>query len=147
MSMVDSIEEEYEDKIEVLNKQIKELEAWIADLQSGLYINCVYCGYRYPPGTPDVRDKVLYEHIKQCKKHPLSKALERITELEAQLEQHRWIPISERLPENIATVFIFTGEGRGGVGFYGEDETGYIWERLDHAINLNITHWKPIIQP
>ncbi len=71
----------------------------------------------------------------------------RIKELEAQLEQHRWIPISERLPENVATVFIFTGEGAGGVGFYGEDETGYIWERLDHAINLNITHWKPIIEP
>ena len=73
--------------------------------------------------------------------------LERIKELEAQLKQHRWIPISERLPENVATVFILTGEGAGGVGFYGEDETGYIWERLDHAINLNITHWKPIIKP
>ena len=91
MSMIDSIEEEYEDKIEVLNK--------------------------------------------------------RIAELEAQLEQHRWIPVTESLPENVATVFILTSEGAGGVGFYGKDKTGYIWERLDHAINLNITYWKPIIKP
>ena len=73
--------------------------------------------------------------------------IERIKELEGKLEQHRWIPVTESLPKNVATVFIFTGEGRGGVGFYGEDETGYIWERLDHAINLNITYWKPIIEP
>lgn len=71
----------------------------------------------------------------------------RIAELEAQLEQHRWIPVTERLPENVATVFILTGEGAGGIGFYGKDKTGYIWERLDHAINLNITHWKLIIEP
>ena len=24
-------------------------EQWVADLQSGLYINCVYCGHRYGP--------------------------------------------------------------------------------------------------
>ena len=69
-----------------------------------------------------------------------------ITELEKELKQHRWIPVSERLPENVATVFILTGEGSGGIGMYGEKDGGvYGWERLDHAINLNITHWKPII--
>ena len=67
----------------------------------------------------------------------------RIKELEASLEQHRWIPVTERLPDNVATVFILTAEGAGGVGFYGEGEKR--WERLDHAINLNITHWKPIL--
>lgn len=72
------------------------------------------------------------------------KLRERIKELKAQLEQHRWIPVSERLPENVATIFILTDEGAGGIGFY--DEKGYGWERLDHAINLNITHWKPIIK-
>ncbi len=90
------------------------------------------------------------ERVEALKKFPSgcpACLIERIAELEAQLEQHRWIPVTERLPENVATVFIFTGEGRGGVGFYGEDETGYIWERLDHAINLKITHWKPIYLP
>lgn len=72
---------------------------------------------------------------------------EQIKKLEAQLEQHRWIPVTERLPENIADVFILTAEGSGGVGTYGEDENGYRWERLDYSINLNITHWKPIKYP
>lgn len=62
--------------------EIDRLNQWVADCQSGMYINCVYCGHRYPPGTPDVRDKVLYEHIKQCKKHPLAKALARIEEIQ-----------------------------------------------------------------
>ena len=51
------------------------LEHWVSDLQAGKYINCVYCGHRYPPGTPGVMADVLYEHIKQCPKHPLSRAL------------------------------------------------------------------------
>ena len=29
--------------------EIKRLRAWIRDLQSGLFVNCVYCGYRYGP--------------------------------------------------------------------------------------------------
>ena len=27
----------------------KRLEQWVNDLQSGMYINCVYCGHRYGP--------------------------------------------------------------------------------------------------
>ena len=73
------------------------------------------------------------------------KQAKRIEELEAEVERERWIPVSERLPKNVATVFILTGERAGGVGFYGENEKK--WERLDHAINLNITHWKPIYLP
>ena len=64
------------------------------------------------------------------------------------MQAQSWIPVSERLPESIADVFILTKEGSGGIGMYGEmDEGAYRWERLDHAINLNITHWMPIILP
>ena len=64
------------------------------------------------------------------------------------MQAQSWIPVSERLPESIADVFILTKEGSGGIGMYGEmDEGDYRWERLDHAINLNITHWMPIILP
>ena len=62
--------------------EIESLRQWVGDLQDGSYINCVYCGHRYPPGTPESRDKNLYEHIKVCPKHPLSAALKRIEELE-----------------------------------------------------------------
>jgi DNA-directed RNA polymerase subunit RPC12/RpoP len=50
------------------------LEKWVRDLQSGMYINCVYCGHRYGPKeeTPDSMADVLKAHIKKCPKHPLS---------------------------------------------------------------------------
>ena len=63
---------------------IEELEAWIADLQSGMYINCVYCGHRYGPnsdvGTGTIA-QALTKHIEQCPAHPLSEAKEYITDL------------------------------------------------------------------
>jgi hypothetical protein len=70
---------------QALVAEIDRLNRWVADCQSGMYINCVYCGHRYPPGTPDVRDKVLYEHIRRCPKHPLQKALEEIESLKKEL--------------------------------------------------------------
>lgn len=60
---------------------VAHFERWIADLQSGLYINCVYCGHRYGPSatTPATLKEasppmaeVLKEHIKTCPRHPMS---------------------------------------------------------------------------
>jgi hypothetical protein len=50
------------------------LRAWVADLQSGMYVNCVYCGYRYGPKTttPVSLADVLKEHVEKCPKHPMS---------------------------------------------------------------------------
>ena len=61
------------------------LEKWVDDLQSGLWINCVYCGHRYGPKetTPVTMRKALYDHVAQCEKHPLFTALARISALEA----------------------------------------------------------------
>ncbi len=79
-------------KIEELAKQLVKYREWIDDLQSGMYINCVYCGHRYPPGTRGVKQQVLYEHIKVCPEHPLSKAEEKIKQLEIELgEAQQWI--------------------------------------------------------
>jgi len=52
-----------------------ELRRWVDDLQSGMYINCVYCGHRYGPkeNTPMSMADVLKEHIERCPKHPMSK--------------------------------------------------------------------------
>jgi hypothetical protein len=64
-----------------LMEENKCLEAWIDDLQSGMYINCVYCGHRYGPNSgPNTKDfnitmrKALEQHISECPKHPLSAA-------------------------------------------------------------------------
>jgi len=57
-------------------KEILRLRQWIADLQSGMYINCVYCGHRYgpDPGTPVAMADILTEHIFHgCPEHPATK--------------------------------------------------------------------------
>lgn len=50
------------------------LQEWVHDLQSVMYINCVYCGHRYGPEdeVPATMADALKEHIEQCPKHPMS---------------------------------------------------------------------------
>lgn len=54
--------------------EIKRLEAWIDDLQSGMYVNCVYCGHRYGPGetTPVSMAAALKAHVEACASHPMA---------------------------------------------------------------------------
>jgi len=65
-------------------KEIERYQNWVNDLQSGMYINCVYCGHQYGPreDTPVSMSQVLKEHIEQCPEHPLSTAKQRIIDLE-----------------------------------------------------------------
>ena len=65
------------EELEVENKR---LEEWIDDLQSGMWVNCVYCGHRYGPQknvTPTMR-KQLEQHVTKCPKHPLAQALKEV---------------------------------------------------------------------
>lgn len=57
-----------------VTRERDEARAWVKDLQSGMYINCVYCGHRYGPkeNTPSSRADVLTAHIEQCPQHPMS---------------------------------------------------------------------------
>lgn len=57
-----------------LREEAARLENWVADCQSGMWVNCVYCGYRYGrvDDTPVAMADVLKEHIEQCPKHPMS---------------------------------------------------------------------------
>jgi hypothetical protein len=50
------------------------LSKWVSDLQSGMYVNCVYCGHRYGPGetTPVSMADALKAHVEKCPKHPMS---------------------------------------------------------------------------
>ena len=65
-------------------EQIAELRKWVADLQSRMYINCVYCGHRYGPkeSTPVSMADVLKEHVERCPAHPMSKLRDRVNKLE-----------------------------------------------------------------
>jgi hypothetical protein len=64
------------------------LEQWIADLQSGLYVNCVYCGHRYGPGetTPVSMADALKAHVEKCPEHPMAKLRAAALELLAACE-------------------------------------------------------------
>jgi len=59
-------------------QEIKRLRQWVNDLQSGMYINCVYCGHRYGPKdeVPVSMADVLKQHIEVCPEHPMSKLKE-----------------------------------------------------------------------
>jgi hypothetical protein len=48
-------------------------------------LTCVYCGHQYPEGTPPAKDKLLTDHIKICKKHPLREAEIKIEKLKSAL--------------------------------------------------------------
>jgi len=88
VSVTDHYEEEIAELREELGHRQAEIERltnWVHDLQSGMYINCVYCGHRYGPkdDVPATMQDALYEHIAACPKHPLSKAeaeIERLKE-------------------------------------------------------------------
>ena len=60
--------------VDALEARVVQLEQWIKDLQSGMYVNCVYCGHRYGPGetTPVSMADALKSHIEICPKHPMS---------------------------------------------------------------------------
>ena len=61
--------------LEIKKDECKRLRAWVDDLHSGMYVNCVYCGHRYGPDdeTPVSMADTLKEHIKVCSEHPMSK--------------------------------------------------------------------------
>lgn len=58
-----------------LGDEVARLKQWVNDLQSGMYVNCVYCGHRYGPEgeVPVNMAEVLKQHIEQCPEHPMSK--------------------------------------------------------------------------
>lgn len=58
-----------------LIQEHKRLCAWVDDLQSGMYVNCVYCGHQYGPGetTPVSMAEALKTHVETCPEHPMSR--------------------------------------------------------------------------
>ena len=65
---------ESQDEVERLQNENTKLTQWVSDLQSGMYVNCIYCGHRYGPGetTPASMADALKAHVENCPKHPMS---------------------------------------------------------------------------
>jgi hypothetical protein len=74
-------------EIDRLEEDNDRLNRWVSDLQSGMYVNCVYCGHRYGPeaNTPTSMADVLKEHIEHCPKHPMSLLKKENNELKQRL--------------------------------------------------------------
>lgn len=55
--------------------ELARYKQWVADLHSGMYINCVYCGHRYGPHAEVLATmaETLKHHVEECPEHPLSK--------------------------------------------------------------------------
>ena len=71
--MTSSLDNIIRDNTELV-EEVKRLKEWVNDLQSGMYINCVYCGHQYGPKdkVPCSMADVLKKHIEKCPKHPMS---------------------------------------------------------------------------
>ncbi len=61
-------------KVSNLYGEIKRMHQWVDDLQSGMYVNCIYCGHRYGPveNTPVSTHDMLKKHVMSCSEHPMS---------------------------------------------------------------------------
>lgn len=63
--------------------EIHNRENWVNDLQSGMYINCVYCGYKYglesevSASMGDIHKK----HVAKCREHPMSKLVDALRKI------------------------------------------------------------------
>lgn len=63
------------------SQEIARLRAWVNDLHSGMYLNCVFCGHRYGPVEDDATYDGLKQHITQCPEHPMSHLRDAIQEI------------------------------------------------------------------
>lgn len=112
---------------------VKRLWRWIHDLQSGMYINCVYCGHRYGPSdehaativddgaTPSMQD-ALKAHIEECPEHPMSQLHAQTKLMQAVVDAAVVLEDSERKYRQIH-------DYQGG----GHIETGIAWDRMRGA--------------
>lgn len=60
----------------------------------------------------------------------------------ALLDALRWVPVSERLPENDQIVLVVMGSPQNGVSTACYWSSHKIW-----SIKANITHWRPLPAP
>lgn len=110
-----------------LRAEIDQLKEWVNDLQSGMYINCVYCGHRYGPNTevPASMADVLKKHIAHCPKHPMS-------QLKQELETLKNKPTLEEMLVELAEVntnICLQGESSVGWTIYFPSKNKTVWSK------------------
>lgn len=69
---------------------------------------------------------------------------ERIAELEADIEKHRWIPVTERMPEIEETVLAYSSGGFITMADIDDFEGRLAWYSDEGLEYRNVTHWQPL---
>ena len=69
----------------VPTEQESDEELRLKHQQASEVLTCVYCGHRYPPGTPPSNHVALTLHIRRCKKHPMRETLEMLARVKDHL--------------------------------------------------------------
>lgn len=67
----------------------EKLQQWVNDLQSGLYINCVYCGLCYGPQNEEIPQEMLRRHVAECPEHPMAQLIMDCKTIIANIENRR----------------------------------------------------------
>ena len=83
---------------------------------------------------------VHYNEAQQCP-NAIDCRNEKISELQAELDKHRWIPVVERLPETTGAYQVIRK-----INDYPSTRM-YNVHNKDWRSNDIVTHWKPIILP
>lgn len=93
-----------------LASTVEDTQAWVRDLQSGMYVNCVYCGHQYGPSETTVASQALTAHVEQCPKHPMSAIKIERDRLREAMQRVQIIAHDYRLYdlESVATVALTT---------------------------------------
>jgi hypothetical protein len=119
------------------------------------YIGTVY-GFQLHPMVHDliIEIKRLQKEVEELQETSGFSVIEELgkectyltTELAAEREAHRWIPVSEKLPEDENEVLVILG-GKifPMIGFYLEREKGWYLEPYNN--NCSPTHWQPLPEP
>jgi hypothetical protein len=95
-----------------LISEVRRLHQWVADLQSGMYVNCVYCGHRYGPAetTPVAMADALKHHVARCPEHPMSTLVTALSAASHVLKSYR-IDLADQVLELVdASIAHATGE-------------------------------------
>ena len=78
----------------------EEIKQWVAFASSS---RCIYCEqeFKHDPFNQDAADEIKKKHIVECKKHPLSLALQLLKDMADGFEPRHW---SERIQATITAI-------------------------------------------
>ena len=97
----------------------------------------------------DVREKLIEILSKPIFPHELVDPIEAVADylLDSGVTVQEWIPVTERLPENIANRVLVVCERSNGVFYAHYEKPFWINLETDKPFISTVTHWMPLPEP